>query len=368
MKLSIDTHLLQNSIKTVSRIVSNNNTLPVLGNILLRAESGVLECVATNLTESMISVAPASVKDEGSITVPARLFTAYISLLKSDSEVELSVSGTTLTIKTGDSITEIKGIDATEFPRIDVPEKGNKALIPSKEFHDMVSEVAFSVDSKSLRRQLTGIFTKINKDNITFAATDSYRLSEKVITMKNTSEQKAIIPVRAFQEADKSLASSDNVELIITDNQAVFKTAGVIIITQLISGEYPDYHKIIPKEHPNSVELSREELDMMTKRVSLIARENAYQARFELTNDGTVKLYTDMNQAGKAESVVSGSNMKGSETAVGMNMSYLQDCLNSLSNYDTLVFSMGNKGEMKAVVVKPKDTDGLIQLIMPLKM
>lgn len=194
MKIKISQSDALNNLKIVSRAVAGQNTLPVLGNILIRAEGKKVYFAATNLEISISTSTEADVQNEGAVTVPAKILTSYVSLLNKDSDIEMTVSdGSTLEIKSKSSKTKIKGISADEFPAIARVEAGTKVEIPTKDFREAVHLVGFSAQENSSRPILAGVYFANNKDELRMVATDSYRLSEKVLKLETPAEEKNVL-------------------------------------------------------------------------------------------------------------------------------------------------------------------------------
>ena len=193
MLLTCDQGDLMAALTTVSKAVNINNTLPVLNNILLKAENKKLTFAATNLEIAITTSIPAEIKNEGSLTVPARLFTSYVSLL-SAGKVELTnKEGLDLQVKAAKSQTRVKGISADEFPLIPQVKKEVSLQLSAGDLLTAIQQVAFASARDMVRPVLAGVNLHATKKEVRLAATDSYRLSEKVLTpTKAPAEAKAI--------------------------------------------------------------------------------------------------------------------------------------------------------------------------------
>ena len=217
MKVIISQGALLDSLKIVSRAVSGQNTLPVLGNILIRAEGKKVYFAATNLEISISTSTEANIKNEGAVTVPAKILTSYTSLLNKNEDVELKVTdGSTLEIKSKGSKTKIKGINADEFPQIARVDVGTKIELKGEDFRKAVLEVAFAAQENSSRPILSGVYFFADKAELRMVATDSYRLSEKVLILeKSVNKIESVIPVRAILEADRLVVGAKKVAITI---------------------------------------------------------------------------------------------------------------------------------------------------------
>ncbi len=365
MKVIISQSDLLESLKTVSRAVSGANTLPVLGNILIRAEGRKLYFAATNLEISISTSVEADIKNEGAITVPAKILTSYTSLLSKSEDVELKVSdGTALELNSKSSKTKIKGIAADEFPSIARVDHGTKLSLSADAFRDTVHQVAFSAQENASRPILSGVYVSAKKDEIRFAATDSYRLSEKVINIKNEVEEvSCVIPVRAFYEADRLASGKEEVAITISENQVMFAIEGTELVSRLIEGQFPPYEQILPKEHKTTVEISREELALAVRRVSIFAKENNQHMKLEFLNDGTMTVSTDTTQIGEEKTTI-GVKIDGETNVIALNADYVLDVLAAIDD-EKILFEM--EGKMNPAVFKRLGKTDFVHLIMPLK-
>ncbi|MCK5461130.1 DNA polymerase III subunit beta [Candidatus Gracilibacteria bacterium] len=367
MKVVISQFDLLESLKTVVRAVSGQNTLPVLGNILIRAEGKKVYFAATNLEISISTSIEAEVKNEGAITVPAKILTSYASLFGKGEEVELKASdGTTLEINSKESKTKIKGISAEEFPQISRVESGVKLEIPSGDFRKAVQQVAFSAQENSSRPILSGVFFKTKGKKLLIVATDSYRLSEKVLELKQeVTEIQSVIPVRAVLEADRLSMGIDNIAITISDNQVMFSAGGTELVSRLIDGQFPDYKQILPTSHKSVAKILREDFELAVRRVSIFAKENNQHMKLEFLNDGTLTVSTDSTQIGEERTTIP-IKLEGATNIIALNTDYVLDLLSSLPGEENIIIEL--EGKLNPAVFKKEKDEDFIHLIMPLKM
>lgn len=367
MKVSIPQETLLESLKIVSRAVSGQATLPVLGNILIKAENKKVYFAATNLEVSITTSAEANVKNEGAITVPAKILTAYTSLLGKNDEVELAVeSGTDLSIKSKSSKTKIKGISADEFPEIARVESGAKLELKSKDFKAAMDQVAFSAQENASRPILSGVYLHATGNELRLAATDSYRLSEKFLKLDTEAKTTTcVIPVRAVLEADRLSGGAEAIQITISDNQAMFTLGGTELTTRLIEGQFPDYQQIIPKKSATQVLVARDELELAVRRVSIFAKENNQHMKVELQSDSTMVVYTDATEIGEERTTIP-VKLEGEANIIALNADYVLDVLSALSDEKEIRIELD--GKLSPAVVKAPKADDFIHLIMPLKM
>ncbi len=367
MKLFCTQKDLDYALNIVAKAISPNNTLPVLNNILVKAEGKKMFFSATNLEIAISCSIDADVRGEGAITVPAKLITNYVALLN-DEKVELSLSeGVSLSLNSSSSHTKIKCISADEFPLIPKVEKETEISLKVEDFYNAINETVFAASVNTSRPVLSGVLVVVNEGEMRLVATDSYRLAEKKIKVSGKTEApiSCIVPARTMMELSKVLtkANEKEVKVTISKNQILFSIDGVELISRLIEGKFPEYEKIIPKEGKSTFEVSVEDLSLVLKRVSLFARENNNSVKLSATNDGKLTVSSEETKVGeeKAEIVI---KMQGDNNKISLNAQYLLDVLTYV-NVDKVKFTINDKAS--PAVIKPVSGDDYVYIIMPLK-
>lgn len=367
MKLFCSQKDLDHALNIVNKAISPNNTLPVLNNILIKAEGKKLYFSSTNLEIAISCSIDADVRGEGAITVPAKLITSYVSLL-TDEKVELDVvDGNNLAVNSSTSHTKIKCISADEFPLIPKIEKGQEFTLKINDFYEAITESVFAASLNTSRPVLSGVYVVSKGDELKLAATDSYRLAERGLKfVKRPSEEVAcIVPARTMMELGKIIGKADGKEVTvnISKNQILFAVDGVELISRLIEGKFPDYEKIIQKEHKTRVEVSVEDLSLVLKRVNLFARENNNSVKLSVTNDGKLVVASEETKVGEEKAEVS-IKMTGENNKISLNSQYLLEVLTYI-NDDKIEFLMNDK--VSPAHIKPLKRNDYLYIIMPLK-
>lgn len=367
MRLTCSQKDLQFALNVVSCAISPSTTLPVLNNILLKASNKHLFFSATNLEIAINYAIPADVKNEGAVTIPAKLITSYVSLLQ-EGEVDIKLDeGMTLSMTSKTSQTKVKGISPDEFPLIPKVEKEATMLITAKDLAEAIDCTVFSAASTGSRPILSGVYLRAEKDVLKMVATDSFRLAEKKTKLLQKVEKtvECIVPVRTLLELGRILGTrfeKEPVEIHVSKNQVLFMLDGIELISRLIEGKFPDYEKIIPRASRTKLDVDVSKLAIATKRVSLFARENNNSIKLAATNDGTLQISTDETSVGeeKAELEIT---MQGENNKVALNSQYLLDVLPHLREHISL--EMDEK--LTPIVVRPGKREDYLYVIMPLK-
>lgn len=368
MKLTCQQKDFFEALTLVQKAINPQNTLPILGNVLLKAEGQKLYLSATNLEIAITTSISADIKNEGKITIPAKILVSYVGYLK-EGEIKLVLEdGETIFIQAVGSKTKLKGISPEEFPVIPVVEKEEYFSVSSEALKKSIEEVVFCCAGTTTRPVLSGVYFWGKDTTLHLVATDSYRLGEKKITLsgKNSiKDLKNIIPSRTMQELVRILGSSKEkeVEVISSKNQILFQIGTTKLISRLIEGKFPEYTQIIPSSYKIKAKISRDELILGIKRVGLFARENNNNIKVSFKKTGSVELTTDATEIGSEESEIA-AEVSGENTEVALNGQYLLDVLQSI---DTKTVYIQTEEKLSPVVIKPEKEEDYVHVIMPLK-
>ncbi len=367
MKVTILKENLSKGLNIISRAVSTRGSLEVLGNVLLKTKKGRLCLSATNLEVGISFIVGAKVESEGSITVPARLFSELVSSLPDD-KITLELNGDTLIIKSGNYNSEIKGISADEFPLI--PEiKTNKTFsVKAQKLKDAINLVSFAAALDDTRPVLAGVYIKAGETKITLAATDSYRLAEKTLSLETKNNKKAelIIPARTLAELARILGELDANSLVnvySSDSQVLFEADGLDFISRLIEGQFPNYKQIIPEGSETVAKLRRDEFTNAVKVASLFARENANSLKVIVKAKGKVEVDSQASQVGNTKTEIL-TEVKGKDNEASFNGKYILDALGAIKEAEV---KLDINGKLTAGVLKAAKDKDYIYIIMPLR-
>lgn len=367
MKLSCQQAELAHALALVNRAVSPNNTLPVLNNILIKAEGRKLHLSATNLEIAINASFDADVQNEGTLTVPAKAFNAYIGLIE-EKTIELNVlNGNTLQIKTQGSESKMKGISSEEFPLLPKIENPKMSTLPAQAIKEALDLVVFAASTNISRPVLTGILWKISGKEVKLVATDSYRLGEKNIVLEEIfdGDLSFILPSKTAQELAKILESAkeDRFEIKIGKGQILFKANGIELMSRLIEGNFPDYERILPKEIKTKLSVSNEAFTLALKKMSVLVRDNNNNVKIRPEKDRLL-IFSDETQVGEGACEIPCEGLQGEGVETALNVQYLLDVLSHLKG-DTVHFGL-NDG-LSPVMVTPAQTSEYLHIIMPLK-
>lgn len=342
MRVSCLQENLARGMSVVSRAVMPRSTMPVLGNILLATDEGRLRLAATNLEMGITCWIGAKVEDDGSVTVPARLLGDFVSQLPAERiDMDYVVRTQMLNLKCARYDTNIKGIDAREFPIFPNASNEHVAVLNAARFRQMINQVVFAAATDESRPTLTGVSTRIENGRMTMAATDGFRLSVRSINLDNDSGAAAhvIVPARALHEVSRIIgllpADSDQtvaITVIEGHNQLLFSMPDVALVTQLISANFPNYEAIIPKTHATRTIVDTQLLLRALKLATLFSRDSNHMVRFQIAPGvngapGTLTMTSQSSESGDNLANLDVA-VEGPEAEIAFNGRYMIDLLN----------------------------------------
>lgn len=367
-------NLLQ-GLSLVSHISGKNANLPILGNVLLKTDAGGLRLSTTNLEMAVSAQVRGRVEVQGEYTVPAKLLQDYVSLLPSG-KVELVVADDILEVKVDGSSTTIKGMPSSEFPLIPKLVKDGGYHLKADLLRAAIGQVAFAVSGSESRPELSGVacyFHGQSQGALVMAATDSYRLSERVIQLEGSGiseESKCIVPARAMQEAARILSSYKDdvgmpelVEWSVTDSQMVMTYGNVELISRLIEASFPDYRQLIPVQFKTTITLARSEMQKAIRAASLFSRQGLFDIHFVAKPGEGLEISSADTGTGAHKTLLK-AEIGGDANKVILNFKYISDGLSAMG---TDKVSIRMIDAMNPVVVTPVDQEGMRYIVMPIR-
>jgi len=364
MKLSCLQENLNKAISIVSKVVATRSTLPVLSNILIKTEKGRLKLSATNLEIGISCWIGSKIEKEGSITIPARLFSDFVAT-NTDKTIAFELENTSLSLKSEHFFAHIKGIEASEFPLIPQIHQEPFIELPVLPLKEAITQTVFAVAIDETRPVLTGVLLRFVDDKLKIAATDSYRLAERQIELPRKVEKNVdlIVPAKTILELARIMSDSEQaVTIRVAENQVQFDISQAQVVSRLIEGSFPQYEQIIPSQTPISATVPTADFQNAIKMASLFARESADNIKLKIKKDNNLEIVAISPQAG--DSVSNLSAQTTGEIEIAFNAKYLSDVLPVLGAEKLeLLFS----GPLSPGLVRPKNSKDYLYIIMPLK-
>ncbi len=384
MKISSLQENLKQGLFAVSHIAGKNINLPILNNVMIEARNGNIKLITTNLEIGVISVIRGKVEKEGSFTVDSKTISDYVSLLP-NKKINIEQKENSLFVEAENYKTKILGQSAEEYPLIPEVDKKIEYSAKISEFKQALSQTSFAVASSETRMELSGVLFSFNKNKLTLAATDSYRLAEKTINIKtNLGEEenkKIIIPARTLQELIRILSGSEDsgsdegeIKFYLSDNQILFTVDSIELVSRLIEGQYPDYRQIIPTNTKTTALINRAELTRAVKASALFSKAGINDINLDFPEGKNMAVISSASGQTGENTVELDANVKGEDNGVVVNYRYLLDGLNNIDSENIKIEVIDSntpcilKASSSAEASADKEKgDDYLYIIMPIK-
>jgi len=362
MKLQVTQANLNKALNTVARIANTRNTLPILANVLLKAENNRLSIAATNLDIAITHFVGSKIEKNGAITVPARLMQDFINNLP-DGVISFDLEDNKLKITTDQYQSIINGINADDFPSMPAIAGGVKWKVATVKLKKALSQVVFAASPDDARPVLTGVYFYNSDGEVKLAATDSYRLAEKKLG-KEKDEVNFLLPASAAQDLLRIIDDTvSEVSVTHDDQQVLFEAGEVSLVARLIEGNYPDYAKLIPAKFSTVAKLKKADFVNIAKVSSLFARESAGSITINADADeGKISINAIASQLG--ENTASAAAEVSASGEVTLNSRYLIDGLNAFSSAEV---EFCFNGKLEPCILRSSSEPEYLHLIMPLR-
>lgn len=359
---------LATAIQLVARVATTKSSLPILANLHLAAGKGEVQVAATDLEVGVTTTVGAKVIAEGALTLPARLLVDFITH-NTDETVTVQSTGTTAEFTSERYQATIPGMDAAEFPLIPEPGKEETTTLPASLLKRGLADVAFAAALDDSRPVLNGVLMRASAAALTLAATDSYRLAERQITLpkKVTNSVAAIVPSRCVAELIRLLPDDESVltRLSLTASQLSLEFEQTRVVSRLVEGTYPDYAQIIPKEPTTTATARLVDIKQAVTMASLFARDVAHHVRFQLDpKKGAFTVTVAGSAAGTSAATIS-AELEGEQLEIAFNARFVLDALSSLGG-ETITLNF--QGTDRPVVISQPDRTDYLNLVMPLRL
>ena len=315
-------------------VVERKTTIPILSNILVETDHDQVWLTATDLELGIRCSCPARIKKEGAGTIPARKLLDYVRLLPdADLQVKLA-ENQWASFVCGRSRTRIAGMSRESFPELpEMPE--TLAQIPLSILSQMIASTIFAISSEESRFTLNGALLILKDSGLVMVSTDGHRLAliEKQLSLPGLSGTfRALLPRKAMSEIQK-LASDDGekqIEFSGNDNHLFFRIDKRLLLSRKLTGNFPDYERVLPKDQPHSIVLSRDDFKSAIERVAQFADERSRAIRLQMLK-GELKIHSSISETGESEETLP-VEYDGPDTEIGFNAQYLLDFLRSANS------------------------------------
>jgi DNA polymerase III subunit beta len=368
MKLTITREQLQEGLVAVAASVPAKTTLPILSNILLEATRDGIRLSGTDLDISVSTAVPASVDQEGAITLPARKLVEIVRELPS-AAIRLTASGEQrVTIECGRSKFRLLGLPREEFPAFPTVKFDGGWRTSSKDLQKLIGHVAFAASTEESRPILNGVLWELRPERMRMVATNGHRLARMDVPARagGAAQADLIVPPKALEQIRRPFGADEDVEIARSENHLGFRSSSTQIYTRLIEGPYPNYEQVIPRENDKTATADKAALTSALRRMSIVASDQTHRIRMGFAA-GACKLSVQTPDLGEAQEELPVA-YDGEPLEIGFNAAYLLEILKFIPTDDV---RMTFKAPERAATCEPvgwDDPASYLTLVMPLRL
>jgi DNA polymerase-3 subunit beta len=352
MEFTVSKSDLVKELNLSQGVVEKKTTIPILSNVLIETTGDRILLTATDLELGIRCSCPARVSKQGAGTIPARRLLDYVRLLP-DADVNVKIGDNQwASLLCGRSRTRIAGMSRESFPELpQMPEM--LAELPAAALSSMISKTIFAISAEESRFTLNGALMLLRPKSLTMVATDGHRLSMVEYPMELpgvTGSYRALLPRKAMSEILKLSAEAGadaKIKFSGDDNHLFFQLGERLLLSRKLTGNFPDFERVLPKEHPHQVAIQRDEFRAAIERVAQFSDERSRAIRVQVC-PGELKVHSSISDTGESEESVP-TEYSGATVEIGFNAQYLMDFLRAVSHDQvTLHFKDGNSaGELR---------------------
>jgi DNA polymerase III subunit beta len=351
-------------------VVEKKTTIPILSNVLLEATGDRVSLTATDLELGIRCSCPARVKKEGAGTVPARKLLDFVRLLPEGDVNMKFLENHWASITCGRSKTRIAGMSRESFPELPMVPPA-VAELPVKTLSTLIARTQFAISAEESRFTLNGALLLLRPEGLTMVATDGHRLAYTQAAPEESGQMhqnyRALVPKKAMSELVKLADSQPDAVATFSgdDNHLFFQVGSRLLITRKLTGNFPDYERVLPKDHGLRSTLQKDEIRAAIERVAQFADERSRAIRVQFTNT-EVRIFSSSVEMGESEESVN-CQYEGPDLEIGFNAQYLLDFLRVIPQ-DQVAFELKDQksaGELKPAGEGIKDQYRYV--VMPMR-
>ncbi|GGC95757.1 DNA polymerase III subunit beta [Enterococcus wangshanyuanii] len=374
MKVTVKRNTFLQELQTVQRAISSKTTIPILTGVKIVLTDEGLSLTGSNADisiESFLSQedekAQMTIESTGSIVLQARFFGEIIRKLPEDMFTLEVLENNQVAITSGKADFTVNGLDAENYPHLPVIDAKNQIQLPVHLLTKIINETGFAVSLHESRPILTGVHFILENQKLLAVATDSHRLSQRVIPIEQAAEDfNIVIPGKSLTELSRSFTNEEEmVEISIMENQVLFKTQNMYFYSRLLEGNYPDTNRLIPTSFNTEIDFYVPELLSAIDRASLLSHEGRNNiVRLAIASDSVV-LYGNSPEIGKVEEPLNYEKVSGDPLEISFNPDYMKDALRAFGDMSITVKFIS---AIRPFTLEPTETDlDFIQLITPVR-
>lgn len=375
MKISILKNALNESIQHVSKAISSRTTIPILSGIKLDVTYSGVTLTASDTDISIQSFIPAEddkqtivqVEQPGSVVLPAKFFVEIIKKLPSQ-DVQMEVKDNFQTfISAGSTEIQMVGLDPEEFPVLPSIEGNQTISLPGDLLKNMIKQTVFSISTNETTPILTGVLWTLSSNELKFTATDRHRLATRSVHLEGADDisfSNVVIAGKTLNELSKIIPDQNTlVDIVVSDNQVLFKIDRVLFYSRILDGIYPDTSRIIPDTHKTELILDTKKLTESIDRAYLLSREEKTNiVLLQTMENGGIEISSSSSELGKVREELDLVDFKGESLRISFNSKYMLDVLKVVESEQLMIAFVG---VMSPIILKPLDDSKSQYIILP---
>ncbi|MDQ7131301.1 DNA polymerase III subunit beta [Mammaliicoccus sciuri] len=375
MKFTIQRDYFLNQLNDTLKAISPRTTLPILTGIKIDAtDKGIILTgsdseisIEITINQNIDGEKIVDIEEKGSVVLPGRFFVDIVKKLPGKT-VNLSTNDQFKTLITsGHSEFNVSGLDPDQYPLLPQVSEDDAIKLPIKVLKNIIAQTNFAVSTSETRPVLTGVNWLIQNNELICTATDSHRLALRKLKLEDEEidDKNVIIPGKALSELNKIVSDSEeDINIFFASNQVLFKVGHINFISRLLEGNYPDTTRLFPENYETKIILDNSEFYHAIDRASLLAREGGNNVIKLSTDVDKVELSSTSPEIGTVKEDVSTDNVEGESLKISFNSKYMMDALKAIDNDEVQVEFFGT---MRPFILKPKDNETVVQLILPIR-
>ncbi len=351
-------------ISIVQKAITGKSTMPILEGIYIKASGSTLTLIASDMDVSIQTLVEATVIQEGSMVIDAKIFGEIIRKLP-NSTIKIEIIENQLTkITCEKSVFDVVYMNSNEFPELPEINEQLKISVNQNILKNMIKGTSFAIAQEETRPILQGILFEVKNKNLNLVALDGYRLAIKSEFLDNDMDIEVVIPGKTLNEVSKILEDVDDiVDITFTNNHILFNLEKTKIISRLLEGKFINYNSLLPQEHKLLVNVNRQELQNAIERASLMAKDgNTNLIKLDIQQDNLI--ITSNSQLGKVREEIS-IKLQGDEIEIAFNSKYLLDVLKNMEQNEVI---MKMTSGISPCVIEEENNGNAKYLVLPVRL
>jgi DNA polymerase-3 subunit beta len=371
MKVTIERAELLKSLGHVHRVVERRNTIPILANVLVRAEKAALSLKATDLDLEVIESISAEVSPAGSTTVPAHMFYEIVRKLPEGSQVVLESSSdrAVLAIRAGRSRFTLQTLPESDFPDLAAGDMTHKFALPAADLKRLIDKTQFAISTEETRYYLNGIYLHVagsgKTQTLRAVATDGHRLAETDLSVPAGAAGMpgVIVPRKTVTEVQRLIEDTEGeVAIELSSSKIRFSIGRVVLTSKLIDGTFPDYQRVIPAGNDKELTVDKKDFEAAVDRVSTVSSERGRAVKLSLSSGKLILSVTNPDSGSATEELE--VEYDSDPLDIGFNSRYLLDIAGQLDG-EVAVLKLADPGS--PTLIQDKDAKGALYVLMPMR-